>query len=135
MSDYQFPPEQADVDRLVRHLHEFLSKPVCSQDGSWPIVSDDDKTKFAEIVGMIVDYKWARDCDHDRVVECHFTDRRIHQRCSYTNVRYLHKATTRKQVFDHLFAVMANVSIANGCLDDVLRQWQAGYLDKELSNG
>lgn len=73
-----FPDAEQRAERraeLHARLDLYLDNFVEAEPGNWPIVMRDDLVELHEIVGEVIDLKFARDCDGDQAVIPLFDDR------------------------------------------------------------
>lgn len=72
-------PEQAQAIRqeaFMERLRRFLSGDVIVSEGGWPPITDEDFKEFQGLVYDLMDLRFGRDPDNDRVIDLHMVNRR-----------------------------------------------------------
>jgi hypothetical protein len=55
-------------ERLDEALKEFLAERIESDDGSYPPVPEEAQRQLEELIHLLIELKWERDCDGDSVI-------------------------------------------------------------------
>lgn len=79
-TDAEKAAHESAVDAFLVKLGAFLKAPNHS-DADWPTIPDEEFREGYELVGEMLDLKWARDCDSDSPIRF-----RMHERRRYEDV-------------------------------------------------
>lgn len=108
---------------LTELLQEFLKERRESDRGGYAPVTKEDLEQLHEIIGKLIEFKWEADCDGDRPVEWHLTDRTKYQRDRYVAVPHAHLGMAEDAFDSEVFEqYMSNVLLNNSIANDEMQR-------------
>ena len=113
--------------KLETELAKFLEQKQKCEGTGWPVVETEDVNQLYEIIRLIIDEKFERDCDGDSPINFTIIDRTRYEPLHFIPVRYDHKAETDEEKEEILGDHFLNLSMA---MDRVNTQMKIRQFDR-----